>query len=416
MKWVDFVKDYADKHNIMYGEALKTKECKEEYKSQKSGGLIVKDIDPEENITFEILPKRGRKQKYDNDVDRKLAKKEQTKISNLKHYVKKGTGIKPDTIEKEILDNLHAILHQLYEHRRISGEGVSKGIQKVADFTDSLGKLGHKIYEKANNVKNIVIHGRKGYTPRLKALLARVGDKPIKSMTIYRAIVPKYLTTLVNFASGGEFNNQLKDKPYDDVFHLSLYIETTDGSCYNLEKNTFIEMAENPKDFDTEVEHKTVPNIPADLTINILLDRAREKMGEQAFYSYDAKNNNCQDFVMKTLKASGLGTSGDFDFIKQDTKSFFGKNGYAEKIVKVITDIDAATDLIKNGISGEGIDFADLKKGAFTRQLKSFNKGHNKKFDLEEFANYVLENNEKFNTITHKRARFYLEVLMKHKK
>jgi len=413
MKWVDFVKDYADKHNIMYGEALKTKECKEGYKKQKLGGEIPVNIDSDsssdsesdkENITFKIVPKRGRKQKYDNDVDRKSAKKEQTKISNSKHYEKKGTGAK---IEKEIMEELHKILHQLYEHRRISGEGI---LDHGKRYVKNVVEKAHNVVEKVKNLKNIVLHGRKEFTPRLQTLLARVGDKPIKSMTIYRAIVPKYLTTLVNFASGGEFNNQLKDKPYDDVFHLSLYIETTDGNCYNLEKNTFIEMAENPKNFDKEVEHKTVPNLPADLTINKLLEKAHNVMGDDKFFGYSAKDNNCQDFVMKILKASGLGTSGDFDFVKQDTQSFFGDKGFARKAINTITDIAAATDVISHG---SGIDFADLKKGAFTRQLKTFNKGHNKKLSMEEFARYVLENNEKFNTITHKRARFYLDVLLK---
>ena len=35
MKWIEFIKAYAEKHNMKYNEALKSKKAKEAYEKQK---------------------------------------------------------------------------------------------------------------------------------------------------------------------------------------------------------------------------------------------------------------------------------------------------------------------------------------------------------------------------------------------
>jgi hypothetical protein len=54
-----------------------------------------------------------------------------------------------------------------------------------------------------------------------------------------------------------------------------------------------------------------------------------------------------------------------------------------------------------------------LKSGTFTRQLKEFNRANKKNLDLHSFAMMVLANPDKFNEITKKRARFYINIVLK---
>ena len=41
------------------------------------------------------------------------------------------------------------------------------------------------------------------------------------------------------------------------------------------------------------------------------------------YFTYSAKDNNCQDFILAVLKANNIGNEEDYSFVKQDTKSLF---------------------------------------------------------------------------------------------
>jgi hypothetical protein len=64
-------------------------------------------------------------------------------------------------------------------------------------------------------------------------------------------------------------------------------------------------------------------------------------------------------------------------------------------------------------IGGKIIDFEDMKWGSFSKQLKAYNTQHKKKLNLKKFAMMVLANPNKFQERTKKRARFYLNVILK---
>lgn len=68
------------------------------------------------------------------------------------------------------------------------------------------------------------------------------------------------------------------------------------------------------------------------------------------------------------------------------------------------------------GISKGKIDFEDIKWGSFTEQLNAYNSGKSKKLSLEDFAKMILKDPSKYKAKTLKRARFYLNVLIKKKK
>lgn len=63
--------------------------------------------------------------------------------------------------------------------------------------------------------------------------------------------------------------------------------------------------------------------------------------------------------------------------------------------------------------SGGAIDFAHVKKGAFTAQMKRFKAKHHTDMDSQQFAEHVLDSERGFRATTRRRAQFYLDVLHK---
>jgi hypothetical protein len=67
------------------------------------------------------------------------------------------------------------------------------------------------------------------------------------------------------------------------------------------------------------------------------------------------------------------------------------------------------------GMGVKTIDFEDMKWGSFTEQLDAYNSGKKDKLSLEEFAKMILKEPSKYKSKTLKRARFYLNVILKKK-
>ena len=69
------------------------------------------------------------------------------------------------------------------------------------------------------------------------------------------------------------------------------------------------------------------------------------------------------------------------------------------------------------GMDEPPIDWEDIKWGSFSKQFQEYNRTAKKPLkDLEKFANMIMKTPEKFKSRTIKRARFYLNVLLKKQK
>lgn len=66
------------------------------------------------------------------------------------------------------------------------------------------------------------------------------------------------------------------------------------------------------------------------------------------------------------------------------------------------------------GVSDK-IDWEDMNWNSFTEQLQQYNRTHKKNMTLKELAEHVLADPSKFKEKTKKRARFYLNVILKKK-
>jgi hypothetical protein len=181
-----------------------------------------------------------------------------------------------------------------------------------------------------------IIYGRNEYSPKVKTLLNQFGRVPIKHIIICRNPLREitYIAKIVSNIS------------YDKLFHLFLKIELQTGQQLILEKNEVINM-DLFRGYKQGTETKDIISPTSHLTIDILLNKTKEAMGNN-FFTYQAGSNNCQTFIYTILKSNNLLNSDNENFIVQRTRDIF-KNENLRKLTNTITDIAGRFDVIKQG-------------------------------------------------------------------
>jgi hypothetical protein len=412
---------------------------------------------PMENITMEVneIRKRGRPKKYATAEEARKAKIANT-IASAKR--RKGKGIReiqklskrtdlsslqnrlsPADVEELLLGNtdephsnktlkeLKKLLREqhdkgnydnekepnksIYDELEKRGYGLFSGvIKKVKGAVKAVSNITTSVVKKVKDTASAVVYGRNDYPPKVRDIISKYGDKIITGITIGRTPLGKPLMTALQLASGNTFSQKLENTPYDKLFHLFICIEFGDGKII-LEKNEVINAeigCKLPKDTETKVI--TSSDIPGGLTLNQALDKTKERMGGK-YFTYSAKDNNCQDFIVSFLHSNNIGSETDVSWVKQETKVLFEGNDRLRKIANTLTDIGARFDVVLKGAGV--IDFEDMKWGSFSKQLKVYNTQHKQNLDLHNFAMMILANPDKFKERTIKRARFYINVILK---
>ena len=322
---------------------------------------------------------------------------------------------------------------------------VKKGAKEIFKRTNP---VEYALLSGASNIAQnptAIIYGRNDFPPKVRQIISKYGNKNIVGVTLGRTPLGAPLMTALQLASGNTFQQRLDNTPYDKLFHLFMCIELAGGSKIMMEKNEVINAVlgcKLPK--ETETRHISSSDIPTGLTLEQSLNNTKEGMGDM-FFTYSARENNCQDFILAFLRANKIGNETDKSWVKQETKVLFEGNERLRKIANTLTGIAASFDVIKegagldsdsdsdsssvsssssssssssgsSGISMEGfgiIDFEDMKWGSFSKQLEAYNSQHKKKLDLHSFAMMILANPKKFKKTTIKRARFYVNVILK---
>ena len=362
----------------------------------------------EENITMVVdeIKKRGRPKKYATAEEARKAKIANTIAGAKRRREAKGKGI---------------------------FSGIKKAVKSVANTATAI-----------KDTATAVIYGRNDYPPKVRKILSQYGGKNITGITLGRTPLGTPLMTALQVASGNTFSQKLENTPYDKLFHLFMCIELDSSNKIILEKNEVINAdvgCKIPKDTETKVISSS--DIPRSLTLNDALEKTRERMGGN-FFTYSAKDNNCQDFIVSFLTANNIGDETDRSWVKQETKVLFEGNDRLRKIANTLTDIGARVDVLRQGAGvddgycsdsstssssssssssnnssggiikgGEVIDFEDLKWGSFSKQLEQYNRTHKPRLNLHDFAMMIVANPTKFNKRTLKRARFYINIILK---
>lgn len=204
---------------------------------------------------------------------------------------------------------------------------------------------------------------RLDYPPSVRSLIATIGSQPITAIMLGRIAVEKTIQRVLNLITLGKWSSAKADLPYDDVFHVFMLI-TVGGKTYILEKKEVVGLkaydgAEGKQGSYKETPVPVIMQVP----VTMLLDNGRDKMGTNAFFTYDAFKNNCQSFLMGILEgneAKGVLnlTPEDRTFVKQDITELASKLGPGlQKFAKGLTDFAHRKDIL---LYGRGFSAHDL--------------------------------------------------------
>lgn len=233
-------------------------------------------------------------------------------------------------------------LRRMYGHKR-QGKGV---MEFFRDPKKAVRDARYAVIGATNPLKKTVegvIYGPQDHAPYVRKIIEQYGDKKIVRAVAHRKPVDKPLIGALNVVSMGQFNKQ---NPYDDLFHLSLFLFLEDGTVLSIEKIENINILINPPTH-AKAETQEIGNFRP-VTLNELINGAKKVLGDK-YFKYDASSNNCQAYIMALLKGSGLGTAEDYKFIKQDTEQIFKGLGKTLALSNALTDIGARSSVAMYG-------------------------------------------------------------------
>ena len=376
--WTDYVKQFAKDNNMTYGCALSDPACSSGYrnkqppKRKKLSQSVERELMGfEEDDTKKYNKQLKHKKKVENlksildkkDLDKEVSfmakedinrfvpvqdlagnfinipekkkrgrrkKGEENITMTIKEVKKRGRPKKYSTAEEARKAKIANTIASAKKRKEAKGKGIINTIYNLGN-PDTIKK---------------VIQGRNDFSPKVYKIINQFSNKVITGITLHRTPLNKSIMTALQVASGNTFSQKLSNTPYEKLFHLFMCIDFA-GKSFVLEKNEVIN-AENSCKLPSVTESKTITNIPPGLTLKQALDNTQKRMGNN-FFTYSAKDNNCQDFIVSFLTANNIGSSNDIVWVKQDTKSLFEGNDRLRKITNTITDIGARIDVIKQG-------------------------------------------------------------------
>jgi hypothetical protein len=201
--------------------------------------------------------------------------------------------------------------------------------------------------ESMKQFSEALLKGSNNYTTQFRDLIKKYGDNPIMKMEIKRSPVRKMVIKALDVISLGKFE---KENPYDTLWHLYILLTLDDGNILRLEKNSVLSLKLNAKD-DEHTENMVV-EYPKDrfITLNTLLEKTRQAMGKK-YFLYNAKGNNCQDYLKAVLVSNGLGTPEEIAFIKQSTREIFNSSpDYLRRISLLATNTRAGLENTRSSV------------------------------------------------------------------
>ncbi len=346
-RWNEWVIDWAEEKGMTYGCALTKKQCSIDYHKEYPKPIGKRELKRREKAEAE---KKARQLEAKRAYNRDRSKRIYAEKREAKEMAKE------DIAGSGILENIRMRLNEVGDTgRKIAKQtktavalGANEAIGMLKDTATAVGKYGRT-----------VAYGRKNYPPKVRDILAKYGDDVITSFTLKRTPVEKVLTSVLSAVSGGEFGKRLANAPFDDVFHLFLEMKTASGKRIAFEKNEVINAELDPPKRDKE-ESRTISPAPMNIPLNTLLDNAKRMMGKK-FFTYSAKDNNCQDFIVAIMKSNRIGTEEDIKWVKQDNKELFRDLPYLRKFANTLTDLGAKVNEITQGA---GISDTELKSSS----------------------------------------------------
>ena len=230
-----------------------------------------------------------------------------------------------------------------------------KGAGFLSDLVDKVKNIGSKI-------KQWLFFPPNKLPNKSAKIFEKYAKSEIQDIEIRREPLQSMVKSFLNFISFGQLEKKLKELNYDDVMHLSMAVIFRNGSRVSIEKNERINIVEG---YTGNKDKQQMVNVDRSLleknriTLETLLGKTQQSMGDHRFFQYNAKDNNCQDFLLGILDANGLNNSNLTKFIKQDASEIFKSlPSFMDKFAQGITDLAGKV----SELTGQGIKRVPLLK------------------------------------------------------
>ena len=194
----------------------------------------------------------------------------------------------------------------------------------------------------------------KDFSQKVKRLLKKYGNQKIIGLRIGRRPINPLIEKAFNIISGGQWEKLKKQYYFDKLFHLFLIITLDDGTVISFEKNEIVTLTENDSRCSMQdVECIEIQYPVGSLTLNDLVKKPLEKMGQYNYFVYDSFKSNCQMFLRSVLQTFNLYSSKVNNFVYQDITKIIEKlPWYVKWGSKKATDLSAKFKSIKGGNCG----------------------------------------------------------------
>jgi hypothetical protein len=228
-----------------------------------------------------------------------------------------------------------------------------------------------------NNLFRQLLRGIDSYNLDQQNILKLFGNIYIKEITIYRKPISSLIKQSLNTLSNGQFLKNLKNSPYDDVYHLFIVITLEDNNKFIVEKNERINIEKlNDIEYFNLTNNKIQKqNILINEKIKFidLLNNTYNLMGKN-YFIYDSGSYNCQNYILNILKANHLNNNDYENFIYQNPIYLYHNLDNLNRVSKIITDIAAKINLLKVGSGIVNKVYHDNIKYSFNKLKENKNR------------------------------------------
>lgn len=202
------------------------------------------------------------------------------------------------------------------------------------------------VYQTTKRVVSKLLFGDHSLPQNVIKFLKENGELTLVRGNLNRKPISSKINLALNVVSLNQFQRNLDNTPFDELFHLSLDAELSNGKIVKIEKLERVSLTYISKFDDIPGDNSAIP-LP-NITLNEFINNGYREMGNK-FFSYSGFNNNCQSFLLGLLRGSNALTPSAQLFIKQDTEKLFENIPWTRRIMDTITGIAAKADIIAQG-------------------------------------------------------------------
>jgi hypothetical protein len=173
-------------------------------------------------------------------------------------------------------------------------------------------------------------------------------------MAIFREPLPNEYDVALELLTLGDWNHAKTRAGFNTVYHTGLVLTLSDMDrtiIIKLEKRPTVEIHRVQKPDLANLEMMGIPIHGGNVTLFRFLAEPAYFYGGKMFWDYDAKFNNCQDWVVMILKFWRLLTSQIQAFIKQSTIVLLA-NPLSQFVAHQVSNKAARADILAYGCNG----------------------------------------------------------------